>query len=125
MKPGEALDDIKCRINLLKSLEKDSDDPGPIYDCLVFHDGDCWQAAIDTSETGDFEKYNILPMTDYRIHRQYSTFSRQDCLNFCVNIYDEGSILSIVTDAGAHGTHVSGIVSAYHPDQPGNHHIHR
>jgi tripeptidyl-peptidase-2 len=74
-----------------------------------------WQAAIDTTETGDFS--HITPMTDYRVFRQFSTFSNLDCLNYCVNIHDEGSILSVVTDAGAHGTHVAGIVSSYHPDQ--------
>lgn len=118
MKPGEALDDIKCRINLLRNLEKEAEDPGPVYDCVVFHDGEMWQAAIDTGESGDFESNNIQPMTDYRVHHQYSRFSEKDCLNYSVNIYDEGSILSINVDAGAHGTHVAGIVSAYHPDQP-------
>lgn len=27
-------------------------------------------------------------------------------------------MLSIVADAGSHGTHVAGITAAYHPDQP-------
>jgi tripeptidyl-peptidase II len=57
-------------------------------------------------------------MTDYKHARQYARFSDLDALNYCVNIFDEGSVLSIVTDAGAHGSHVAGIVGAYHPDQP-------
>ena len=58
-----------------------------------------------------------LPMTDYRVSHQYTTFSPLDQLNYCVNIFDNGEILSIVVDAGAHGSHVAGIVSAYHTDQ--------
>ena len=57
-------------------------------------------------------------MTDYRISQQYAAFSDLDALNYCVNIFDGGDTLSIVVDAGAHGSHVAGIVSAYHPGQP-------
>ena len=51
-----------------------------------------------------------------RIGRQYTQFSPLDVASFGVNIYDSGRVLSIVTDAGAHGTHVAGIVAAYHPE---------
>lgn len=44
--------------------------------------------------------------------------SAEDSLNFGVNIYGEGAVLSIVVDAGSHGTHVAGITAAYHPDEP-------
>lgn len=113
---GEPLDDAKTRIQLLKACEKDFDEPGPVYDCVVFHDGTYWQAAVDTTGTGDFT--DAVVMTDYRVHHQYSHFSKIDNCNYCVNIYDEGAILSIVVDAGAHGSHVAGIVAAHHPDQP-------
>lgn len=42
--------------------------------------------------------------------RQYRRFGNAACLSFGVHIYDEGSVLSIVVDAGAHGTHVAGTV---------------
>ena len=32
-----------------------------------------------------------------------------------MNIYDGGSVLSVVVDAGPHGTHVAGIVAAHFP----------
>lgn len=42
-------------------------------------------------------------------------FSKLDACSFVVNVYDEGNILSIVTDCSPHGTHVAGIATAFHP----------
>jgi len=109
------IDELKTRMTQLRTLEKDMEDPGPLYDCLVFHDGDRWQAVLDTSETGDIS--DKLPMSEYRHAREYARFSEVDALNYCVNFFDNGSILSIVVDAGSHGSHVAGITAAYHPDQ--------
>jgi len=112
----EAADEIKARVAVLKSLEKDYDDPGPIYDCIVFHDGERWQAVVDTSGTGDMRGQE--PMTNFAHARQFRKFSDLDSLNYAVNIFDNGDILSIVVDAGAHGSHVAGIISAFHPENP-------
>ena len=49
---------------------------------------------------------------------RYGTFSFLDSCNFALNIYNEGAVLSIVVDAGAHGTHVAGITAAYFEDDP-------
>lgn len=87
-------DDLKARIQLAKSYEKDFDDPGPIYDCVVFHDGVRWQAVVDTTETGDMS--SLQPMTNFAVSQQYRRFSDLDALNFGVNIFDNGDILSIV-----------------------------
>lgn len=110
------VDELKTRMTQLRLLEKDLEDPGPLYDCLVFHDGERWQAVVDTSETGDMS--SKLPMTDYRYAHEYARFSELDALNYCFNIFDNGNTLSIVVDAGSHGSHVAGIVSAFHPEQP-------
>lgn len=42
-------------------------------------------------------------------------FSKLDACTFVVNVYDEGNVLSIVTDCSPHGTHVAGIATAFHP----------
>ena len=44
--------------------------------------------------------------------------SAEDCCTYALNIEDSGNILSIVVDAGSHGTHVAGISAAYHADNP-------
>ncbi|KAJ3634505.1 hypothetical protein Zmor_012337 [Zophobas morio] len=58
-------------------------------------------------------------MADYKIRQEYSTFSNQDMLSYSFNIYNEGSRLSISVCCGSHGTHVAGILAAYHPDNSG------
>jgi len=115
-KTSEQTDEIKARISQLRALESSREDPGPVYDCLVWHDGTHWQACVDTSQTGDFS--SLEPMTNYRHARQFARFSNIDALTYAVNIFDDGDVLSIVVDAGAHGSHVAGIVAAYHPEDP-------
>jgi tripeptidyl-peptidase-2 len=57
-------------------------------------------------------------MTDYHVEREYRRFDDASLLNFVVNIHNDGNTLAVVTPAGAHGTHVAGIVGAYYPQQP-------
>lgn len=108
--------DLEARWELLAEAQKGYSDPGPIYDCVVFQDGDTWRAVIDTDEDGELEDERLL--ANYRLQQEYATFGDEDLLSYAVNIYDEGNLLSIVTDCGSHGTHVAGIVAAHHPDQP-------
>ncbi|GMF28281.1 unnamed protein product [Phytophthora lilii] len=108
--------DLQARLTQLQELAKNYEDPGPIYDAVVFHDGTCWRAALDTKQTGDFT--GVPALTNFKDERQYATFSDESQLNYVLNIYDDGNTLSVVNDVGAHGTHVAGIVAAYHPDQP-------
>lgn len=59
------------------------------------------------------------PGGNTQAERVFGTFSAEDACNFALNIYDEGAVLSIVVDAGSHGTHVAGITAAHHADEPG------
>lgn len=52
----------------------------------------------------------------YRIERKFGMFSKLDACTFVANVYDDGNILSIVTDSSPHGTHVAGIATAFHPE---------
>ncbi len=109
-------DDLAAGLIQLKTLQAKYRDPGPIYDCLVFHDGKRWNASIDTDEDGDFANEKL--MTNFRVNRDYGTFDGEVQMNFATNIYRDGDLLSVVVDCGAHGTHVAGIVAAHFPKQP-------
>ncbi|MCA9089909.1 MAG: S8 family serine peptidase [Planctomycetaceae bacterium] len=100
-----------ARIDVLKSALEDYDDPGPVYDCVLFQDGRRWRAVVDTDEDGDLRDEQIL--TDYDAEPKFATFGQNSSLNFSVHIYDDGDTLSLVTVCGEHGTHVAGIVAAY------------
>jgi tripeptidyl-peptidase-2 len=100
----------------------------------VWHDGATWRVALDTSDlytTFDIngngsgsssssaskdsssggKQQGLLadftPLADFAEERKYGVFSEQDGCAYAVKVYDEGNTLSIVVDAGAHGTHVS------------------
>lgn len=45
-------------------------------------------------------------------------FSKLDACTFVANVYDEGNVLSVVTDSSPHGTHVAGIATAFNPEVP-------
>ncbi len=50
-----------------------------------------------------------------RRERQYATFSEVDNMNYSIQVYEGGDLLSIVCAPGSHGTHVAAITAAYHP----------
>ncbi|KAJ3043557.1 tripeptidyl-peptidase II Tpp2 [Rhizophlyctis rosea] len=104
----------KARLEVLKDQWKSYENPGRLIDCVVFHDGEKWRAAIDVNESGDLTKAKLL--TNFADELEYSRFGNDSMLNFSVNIYDEGETLSIVTLAGSHGTHVAAISAAHYPD---------
>nr|KAJ3422634.1 tripeptidyl-peptidase II Tpp2 [Polyrhizophydium stewartii] len=108
--------DRKDRLDALKDMFKNYEDPGIIADCVVFHDGNTWRAAIDFSETGDLTA--ATPLASYSEEHQFLRLGDDSMLNYSVNIYDDGEMLSIVTLAGSHGTHVAAITAAHYPEDP-------
>jgi tripeptidyl-peptidase-2 len=103
-------------LEVLETLQKDYKDPGPMFDVVAWFDGTKWRAAVDTSETGDLT--DATAFTNFADERQWGTFSSLDLCNFAINIYDDGNLVSVVVAAGAHGSHVAGIVAAHDPEHP-------
>lgn len=109
--------DLEARLEVLTDSSWSEEDPGPVCDCVVFWDGSDYRAVIDVNETGDLTA--ATPMTDFKKERQYATFGTLDQMTYCVNIYDDGTVLSIVCDASPHGTHVAGICAADEGERSG------
>lgn len=108
--------DLVDAIDALKTLQSSYEDLGPVYDVVAWFDGSKWRAAVDTSEKGDLSQETAY--TNFVHERQWGTFSKRDLCNFAINIYDDGNVVSVVVAAGAHGSHVAGIVAAHDPDHP-------
>ncbi|XXG85157.1 hypothetical protein AAC387_Pa11g0297 [Persea americana] len=116
-------EDLQNRVDFLRKQADSYDDKGPVIDAVVWNDGNVWRAALDThsledDDSEDGKLANFAPLTNYRIERKYGIFSKLDACSFVTNVYDEGNILSLVTDCSPHGTHVAGIATAFHPKEP-------
>lgn len=110
--------DALARESLLENLEKNFDgyEPGPVYDCVVWHDGEHWNVLVDTDEDGDLRDEKRL--RPFGVAREYAGFGPRVGCHFGVQVYEEGRRLSLVTVSGSHGTHVAAIASAHFPDEP-------
>jgi tripeptidyl-peptidase-2 len=104
-------EELQSRIDVLQTFDKKYSDCGPVYDCVVFHDGNTWRACLDTSLHGDLASCSLL--STYKEDHQIGTFSESDMMNFAVNIHHSGNLLEVVTNSGAHGTHVACIAAGY------------
>ncbi|KAJ0389040.1 hypothetical protein P43SY_010365 [Pythium insidiosum] len=58
--------DLQARLAVLDDLQKSYSDVGPVYDAVVFFDGEHWRAALDTAESGDFT--GVAALTDFKQH---------------------------------------------------------
>ena len=91
-----------------------ADAGGLLLDVLAFQDAaGVWRVSVDVLGDGDLTSSRAL--ASFSIEREWATLDENSLLHFGVNVYDDGNCVSIVTDAGAHGTHVAGIVAAYDP----------
>jgi tripeptidyl-peptidase-2 len=109
-------EDLEAKLEILTTSEKKFHDAGPVYDCVLFHDGEKWQCCVDTTEQGDLERCHVLG--EYSLTHEYFPLTSSDKLNFSMNVHDNGNILELVGLCSSHGTHVASIASAFFPDCP-------
>ncbi|KAL8257342.1 hypothetical protein R6Q59_029383 [Mikania micrantha] len=114
--------DLEDRIDYLKKQTDIYDEKGPVIDAVVWHDGEVWRVALDTQNLEEDpacgKLADFVPLTNFKIERKYGVFGKLDACTFVTNVYNDGTILSIVTDSSPHGTHVAGITSAFHSMEP-------
>jgi len=120
-----AKENAEAEVELVAALDKKAreaaighwlTDVGPVYDCLVWHDGSGWRAAIDTSEAGDLAAGLCLGV--YRETREFGKLSELCQVNVSINVWDDGNLLEIVSMPSSHGTHVASIAAANFPEAP-------
>ncbi|VEN54466.1 unnamed protein product [Callosobruchus maculatus] len=87
-------ENLEAKQDVLANYEKKYHDPGPVYDCILFHDGDKWVCCIDTSEDGDLSKCPLVG--EYSVTHQYEPLTKQDKMNFSINVHDGGNVLELV-----------------------------
>jgi tripeptidyl-peptidase-2 len=113
-------EDSEAAVEALSSIDKkfkeSGGDVGPIYDVVLFHDGEYWNAIIDTSECGDLQRG--VRLRSFRETGDFAPLTAEDQVNVSINVYDDGNILEIVSMCSSHGTHVASIAAANFPDEP-------
>jgi tripeptidyl-peptidase-2 len=114
--------ELESRISALKLLQESYQSNGEVFNVVTFHDGKHFRAAFahepESAQDETIDLSQAVLYTDYKHEHQYGFFGKEDLLSFSVNFYSEGKVLSLVTNAGSHGTHVAAITSAYFPDAP-------
>uniref|UniRef100_A0A914P5X2 Peptidase S8/S53 domain-containing protein n=1 Tax=Panagrolaimus davidi TaxID=227884 RepID=A0A914P5X2_9BILA len=85
-----------------------------IVDCIVWFDGEKWQACINTSFSTNLIHMKILTNFDGEHEIAYLPNNWP----FCIYIHDEGNSLQILRPPDDHGTLVSQVAAAYFADNP-------
>ncbi|KAL1508071.1 hypothetical protein AB1Y20_007665 [Prymnesium parvum] len=119
-----AKEDLELQLAQLDEMMKEYSDDGPLLDVVLFQDeARVWRAVVDKSGEGDLS--DATPMAPYKHEQQARGAHGGGACASChvrgtlgAQVYEGGDILSVVTDAGSHGTHVAGIVAANFEEAP-------
>lgn len=84
------------------------EDFGPLLDVVAFKEEETWKVVVDVNGDGKLG----VPFAPYAVRGETGELGFGSGVTFCVQVYEGGKVVSIVTDAGSHGTHVAGIAAA-------------
>uniref|UniRef100_A0AC34FCF8 Peptidase S8/S53 domain-containing protein n=1 Tax=Panagrolaimus sp. ES5 TaxID=591445 RepID=A0AC34FCF8_9BILA len=88
----------------------------PEIDCIVWFDGDKWNACIETLE-GKLERAKVL--TSFRDSHEYGIFiSNEFEIAYCITVHNNGNLLEIFMAYKNHGSIVAQIAAANFPKNP-------
>lgn len=87
-------EDSEAKLDIVNNLDKKFSDSGPVYDCILYHDGEKWMCCINTSEEGDLTKCPLLG--EYSVTHEYLPLTNSDNLNFSFNVHNNGNVLELV-----------------------------
>lgn len=87
------------------------DDPGPVYDLVVFEDAAGWKVVIDSDEDGELGEEPAL--RPFRDSGDWAVLGDEALLNYAVGVAEDGDEVVLYFDTNGHGTHVAGIVGAW------------
>jgi tripeptidyl-peptidase-2 len=125
-------DNAKALLEVLTAVQTQlDDDPGPLYDVVVWYDGQDYCCVVNTADDGDdalvdsanssgsivsdsstWDARSCEPLYSYSQRRQVLKCGAVDQMVMAVNLYDSGRLVSLVADVTPHGTHVAGIAAA-------------
>ena len=104
--------DLTTMLSEVKAMADSYEDPGPILDLISWKDLETghWKVIVDVANEQDLS--NQSPMSPFKVNNDVSDLGFGSEVTYCVQVYGDGDVVSIVTDAGSHGTHVAGIIGA-------------
>uniref|UniRef100_A0AC34FFD9 Peptidase S8/S53 domain-containing protein n=1 Tax=Panagrolaimus sp. ES5 TaxID=591445 RepID=A0AC34FFD9_9BILA len=85
-----------------------------LVDCIVWNDGEKWQACLDTSLSKNLDEIKIL--TNFRDEHEFSFIFEE--LSYCITIEEDGNLVKIFVPTSDHGSCVANNAAAHFPGEP-------
>jgi tripeptidyl-peptidase-2 len=137
----KSLADLSDKHQCLMDSYKSYKPTGPILDVVTFRNKDgAMMALVPTEEDAVYKQITdptvamveksastsahaldytgLKPIPDYRTSGVHKRLDSLSMVNFSLSFPVPGEIMTITTDAGAHGSHVAGIAAGYYPNDP-------
>lgn len=114
----EQKEELSAQLEQAGQLMSAYNDPGPLYDVVAWisDDGE-WRVVVDTRDDEEVSSGRaVQPLRIFSKSGDFANFGEENMMNYSVNVWNDGDVVEIVANAGSHGTHVAGIVGAYHPN---------